>query len=156
MSAKREFADTLQRANVEHAYYYIITHKRIFEASEIHFMNQQYRSAVLDTFIELENMIKEKTNYPKDNRGRELMGVSLMREVFNLNKPLLKWNSLRTQTQIDEYEGYSHIFAGVMQGIRNPKAHRRFKQTPMRALQLLVIANLLAEIVDQSVYISSN
>jgi len=142
------------RRNSEQAFYYIIKHPRIFDASEIHYMNKQYRSAVLDSFIELENIIKEKSNYPKDKNGKELIGVKLMREVFNLKKPLLKWNSLETQTEIDEYEGYSHIFAGSILGIRNPKAHRRFDQTASRALNLLALANLLAEIVDQSHYSS--
>ena len=102
------------------------------------------------------NMVKEKTNYPKDNRQRELTGVNLMHKVFSKNNPLLKWSALETQSQKNELEGYKNIFAGVMQGIRNPKAHTIFEQRPMRSLQLLVLANLLAEIVDVSVYIAQN
>ena len=130
-----------------------ILHPKIREASKKHYKSGQYRSAILDAFIELEIMVKNKVNYLEDERVKGLIGIKLFRKVFNLNRPILVWNSLETIEEKDEYEGYSHIFAGAMQGIRNPKAHRIFPQEPMRALRLLSLANLLAEIVDISEYV---
>jgi uncharacterized protein (TIGR02391 family) len=78
-------------------------------------------------------MIKEKTNRPKDKNDKELSGINLMRHVFNPKNPLLRWNTLKTDVEKNEYEGYGHIFAGSVQGIRNPKAHSLFEQTPRRA-----------------------
>ena len=46
--------------------------------------------------------------------------------------------------------------AGAMLGIRNPKAHSIFEQRPMRALKLLTLASLLAEIVDDSEYVEQS
>jgi len=40
-----------------------------------------------------------------------------------------------------------------MQGIRDPKAHAIFQIRPMRALKLLTLATLLAELVDASEYV---
>ena len=133
-------------------YDHLIDHHRIRRVSRPHWNSKQYRSAVLDAQIELENMVKEKGNYPKDNRGNELSGTSLMHKVFDVKKPILKWSDLNTRVLKDELDGYKLIFAGSVLGIRNPKAHLVSKQTPWRALQILVFTCLLAELVDRCEY----
>lgn len=130
----------------------IITHPLIKEASESHFKNGTFRPAVLDAMIRLEEMIKEKAKFPKGNRGKELSGVALMHRVFDPDKPILNWCKGDRQIERDELEGYKHIFAGAMQGIRDPKAHAIFEISPMRAVKLLTLATLLAELVDASEY----
>ncbi|MHA1817458.1 MAG: TIGR02391 family protein, partial [Candidatus Heimdallarchaeaceae archaeon] len=79
----------------------VITHPRILKVSRSHWHNKQYRSAVLDAQIELENMVKEKANYPSDNNGVELSGVGLMHKVFDSKNPILKWSSLSYRVQKD-------------------------------------------------------
>jgi uncharacterized protein (TIGR02391 family) len=133
-------------------YDYLIDHPRIRRVSRPHWNNKQYRSAVLDAQIELENMVKERANYPKDNRGKELSGTSLMHKVFDVKNPILKWSDLKTRVLQDELDGYKLIFAGSVLGIRNPNAHLVFKQTAWRALQILVFTCLLAELVDRCKY----
>jgi len=130
----------------------IITHPQIREASRELFLSEKHRNAVLDAMIKIEEMVKEKAKQPKDNSGKELSGRALMFKVFNPDDPLLKWSKLRNQPEKDELAGYCQIFAGAMLGIRNPKAHAIFKSRPMRALQLLHFATLLAEIIDASEY----
>jgi uncharacterized protein (TIGR02391 family) len=134
----------------------ILTHSVIKQVSKNHFMNGEYRSAVLDAMIQLEEMIKIKAKLPKDDRGNELFGCSLMYTVFNSNIPILKWSKLERQNEKDELSGYSHIFAGAVQGIRDPKAHMIFEQRPLRALQLLTLASLLADLVEVSEYVDYN
>lgn len=131
----------------------LITHTKIKQASQRHFENEEYRLAVLDAMISLEVMIKEKAKYPTDNKGKELSGVPLMHRVFDPDNPILSWCKDTRQIDRDELEGYKHIFAGAMQGIRDPKAHAIFQISPMRALKLLTLATLLAELVDASEYI---
>ena len=135
-------------------YYDIITHPLIRQASEEHFKNEAYRNAVLDAMIRLEEMIKEKASFPRDNKGKELSGVALMHKVFDPDKPILNWCKGARQIERDELEGYKHIFAGAMLGIRDPKAHAIFRINPMRALKLLTLAVLLAELVDASRFIN--
>ncbi len=137
-------------------YEHFIDHPRIRNASRSLWNNKHYRNAVLDAQIELENMVKEKAGYPKDNKGHELSGVHLMHRVFDVNNPLLKWSDLRTQVKKDELEGYKFLFVGSIMGIRNPKAHLVFKQRPWRSLQILVFTNLLAELVDRCEYCGEN
>jgi uncharacterized protein (TIGR02391 family) len=145
-----------EKSTAEKLFDDMVNHPLIKQASENHFKNEEYRTAVLDAMIRLEEMIKEKAKFPKDNRGKELSGVSLMHKVFDPDKPILSWCEGKRQIERDELEGYKHIFAGAIQGIRDPKAHAIFGIRPMRALKLLTLATLLAEIVDASKYMAKN
>lgn len=133
-------------------YDHLIDHPRIRRVSRPHWNNKEYRSAVLDAQIELENIVKARAKYPKDNRGNELSGTRLMHKVFDARNPILKWSDLDTRVLKDELEGYKLIFAGSVLGIRNPKAHLVFKQAPWRSLQVLLFTCLLAELVDGCEY----
>jgi uncharacterized protein (TIGR02391 family) len=156
-SSKIEKESILNEKNTaERMFDAIITHPLIKQASENHFKNEAYRPAVLDAMIRLEEMIKEKAKFPKDNRGKELSGVPLMHKVFDPDKPILNWCKAKRQIERDELEGYKHVFAGAMQGIRDPKAHAIFEISSMRAVKLLTLATLLAELVDASEYMKQD
>jgi uncharacterized protein (TIGR02391 family) len=129
----------------------LITQKDIKKASETLYKTGQYRNSVLDAYIKIEEMVKNKLGKNRKEL-KEQTSTKLMRSVFNIADPILVWSDLTEPSEKDEYEGYSHIFAGAMMGIRNPKAHTIFEQEPMRALRLLCLANLLAEIIEVSHY----
>lgn len=156
IKAKKEEKIKEEKMKVEKLYDQIITHPLIRKVSESHYKNKKYRSAVFDAMVQLEHMIKTKAKFPKNNRGSELSGSKLMHRVFDSNDPILNWCKNDTQSGKDELEGYKHIMAGAMQGIRNPKAHAIFTINPIRALQLLTLANLLAELVDASEYVKED
>jgi hypothetical protein len=90
----------------------IITHPKIKQASQNPFINEEYRTAVLDAMISLEVMIKEKAKFPEDNKHKELSGVSLMHKVFDPDNPILSWCKDKHQIDRDELEGYKHILQG--------------------------------------------
>jgi len=129
----------------------LIVHPEIRRVSEHGFKSRNYRNAIFDSYVQLEEMVKKKTNYPK-SRGRELIGVALMHNIFDVNNPLLLWSSLKTQAERDELEGFKHIFAGAIQGIKNPLSHSVDNQDPWRALNQIILANYLAFIVDMAKY----
>jgi uncharacterized protein (TIGR02391 family) len=131
----------------------IITNQEIKTVSRKLFMDTHYRNAVLDAMVQLEVTVKKKAKRPKDDQGKEISGCPLMRKVFDLNHPILKWSKLEDQYEKDELAGYGHIMAGAMQGIRDPKAHMIFAQRPLRALQLITLASLLADLVQASEYV---
>ena len=145
-----------EKIKAKELYTQIITHPLIRQASESHFKHEKYRSAVLDAMVQLEQMIKTKAKFPKNNRGKELSGSKLMHRVFDSNDPILNWCSNDTQIGKDELEGYKLIMAGAMIGIRNPKAHAIFTINPIRAVKLLTLATLLAELVDASKYVTKD
>jgi uncharacterized protein (TIGR02391 family) len=142
--------DNISNTNSARLFEQIVTHPKIKEVSTVHFKNGNYRSAVLDAAIRLEEMVKQKANYPKDNKGRELSGVNLMHRVFDSTNPIISWCKNETQIGKDELNGYKLIFAGTVLGIRDTKAHAIFEISPMRALKLLTLITLLAKLVDDS------
>jgi uncharacterized protein (TIGR02391 family) len=73
-----------------------------------------------------------------------------MLDVFSVNDPKLKLNPFVTQSDKDEQEGFMHIFAGVMHGIRNPKGHDIINlKDPIRALEYLSLLSLLFRRLDE-------
>jgi len=133
------------------AYNSLITHPRIVSVSRNLFGDGHYDDSVLKSYIEIEKMVKEKTNYPETN-GKKLVGAGLMHHVFGGIAPILQLNDLTTDSEINEQKGYCKIFAGVMEGIRNPHSHDNIKLEPLEAIRYLNLANLLAEKVEQSRY----
>ena len=75
-----------------------------------------------------------------------------MKRTFSANSPILRLNAGVTQSEQDEQLGYMEIFAGVMTGIRNPRAHEdEWEDQEYRALQLLMLADHLVDRVRNSV-----
>ena len=95
----------------------LINEPEIYDVSRDLFVGQFYNNAVQEAFTALDNYIRNRV-------GRHTKsGAALMREVFSKGSPLLEFSSLNTQSEMDEQEGYGHIYAGSMLGIRNPTTH---------------------------------
>lgn len=131
-----------------------LSHHKIFNQLELHpeikkassklFMNEHYQESIFAAFKKVNNMVKKKS-------GTSIDGKSLMLQVFSSNSPILKLNKLSNQSEIDEQEGFMHIFAGSMQGIRNPRGHEDdFADNPMKTIEYLCLASLLAKIVSKT------
>jgi len=119
-------------------------HNEVIIVSEKLFKDSYYAQAVFEALKRLDIYVKEKSNM--DDSGK-----SLMFKVFNIQSPILKLNKLKTQTDRDEQEGYMHLFAGAMQGIRDPKGHDIINlKDPYKALDFLCLASLLFKKVDES------
>lgn len=121
-------------------------HAEIKKVSRELFINKHYAQAILEAFKKINNMVKIKS-------GRlDLDGKSLMTTVFSRNNPTLRLNVLETATDLDQQEGYMHLFAGSIQGIRNPKAHDEIVQNdPFITVKFLCFASMLAQKVDESI-----
>ena len=120
-------------------------HPAIVRVSKKLFIDKHYAHAILEAFKSVNNMVKSKSG------KTSLDGKNLMTTVFSKNNPILKINRLITPTDQDEQEGYMHLFAGAMLGIRNPKAHDEIVQNnPLLTIKLLCLASLLAEKTDKT------
>ena len=95
----------------------LIYEPEIYNVSRDLFVGQFYNNAVQEAFTALDNFIRTKVGKTSPS------GAKLMREVFDTKNPLLRFSSLNTQSEKDEHEGYGHIYAGSMMGIRNPTTH---------------------------------
>ena len=121
-----------------------ITSADLSNASRQLFVHGHYASAVENAFKCLNNAVKEKSKASND-------GDALMRRVFSANSPILKLNSLQSESDQNEQRGYMDIFAGVMSGIRNPRAHEHeIVDDPDVALEMLIIANHLMNKLENS------
>lgn len=115
----------------------VVTDQSLYEAVRKLFDDGHHAQAVKKAFVYLNNFIKRHTNSTED-------GAKLMRSTFTPNKPILMLNAMDNQSEQDEQQGYMEIMAGVMTGIRNPRAHEHdWEDTEERALQLLSLANHL-------------
>ena len=128
----------------------MVTSQDLVDATRQLFVDGHYSNAVEDAFKYLNNAVKEKSGLAAD-------GASLMTSVFSANAPILNFNSFQTQSERDEQLGYMQIFAGVMSGIRNPRAHEHdIMDDPETALEMLIIANHLMRKLEHSTLASSD
>lgn len=118
-------------------YFLVVVEPEIVEVTRDLFVSGFYGNAVGEAFKVVDKLVAGKS-------GLSDSGTKLMRRAFNENSPLLCWSRRTTQSEKDEHEGYGHIFAGVMLGIRNPTFHEiNWIQDADDALDLIVLAQHL-------------
>jgi uncharacterized protein (TIGR02391 family) len=94
---------------------------------------------------------KALINYVKERSGRhDLDGTSLVRTVFSKGDPILAFNSLSDQTDLDEQEGMMHLFEGAVMAIRNPGGHSFPEGSEQRAMEYISLLSLLAYHVQEA------
>jgi len=119
-------------------------HPKIKEVSESLFKDGHYSDAILKSLIALEDSVKQKSGVSDRD------GFDLMNYVFSEDRPILKLNELKTKTDRDEQKGFRFIFAGVITGVRNPKAHTIvIQKDPFKTLEYLSLASLLFKCLDE-------
>ena len=143
--ADKEFGIAKQKPTPnEHHFDLRNIHPKIREVSEDLFDGGHYNSATLKTYVLIENMIKES------NCSKEI-GFKLMMKVFDETGPLIKLNALSGENEKNEQKGFKFIFAGVVAGIRNPRAHTTdYPETMDQCLDHLSLASLLLRKLETS------
>lgn len=120
-------------------------HKRIFAVCSDLFKDGHFSSAVFEASKSLINYVKEKSN------RYDLDGTGLVRTVFSKKDPILCFNGLIDQTDLDEQEGIMHLFEGVVMGIRNPRGHDNIMDNPDRAMDYIILISLLTYRIEDAV-----
>ncbi|GAA0697981.1 TIGR02391 family protein [Dyella marensis] len=78
-------------------------------------------------------------------------GKSLMMRVFGGTPPKLALNPGMTSSEQSEQEGYKFIFAGTMQGIRNPRGHTtKISDDPDTCLDHLSLTSMLLRKLEEA------
>jgi uncharacterized protein (TIGR02391 family) len=131
--------------------FWILIHKNIVDISKKKFEDGHYADAVESSFKTINKCVKDIV---REVSGNELDGVSLMREAFGFNleknrHPIVLLDDLGSDSGRNIQEGYMQLFAGAMQGIRNPKAHDNIKITRERAIHQIFLASLLMFKLDE-------
>lgn len=83
--------------------------------------------------------------------GLSDFGKSLMMRAFGGENPALSVNEGATLSDKSEQEGFKFLFAGAMQGIRNPRGHSTLiSDDPDTCLAHLSLASLLLRRIDEA------
>ncbi len=83
--------------------------------------------------------------------GEELDGAKLMQRACSVDNPVIRLTKGKSQSDQDTQQGYMQIFAGVMTGIRNPKAHDNESISREDAFRKLAMISMLMYKVDNKV-----
>ena len=120
-------------------------HPQIQEAARGPFNDGHRAAAVLAALIAIELRVRDLLD------GTDRLGVALMGDAFDTDRPALAINGLADGDDRDEQRGFAFIFKGAMLGVRNPKAHGRWEELEeRRALDYLGLASLLMRRLDDA------
>src|SRR5262249_30743710 len=118
-------------------------HPRIAKASASLYTGGHYAEAVLKGWLELENFVKERSG------RRDLSGSPLMEHVFSPKAPVLAFNALADQSDLDEQKGMMLLFQGTVFTFRHPRAHKPVTDSPEQAFESIVLISFLAKRLEQ-------
>lgn len=115
-------------------------HSKVLSTAQKLFQDGHFRSAVLDTYVALNNEVQQKSGLPAD-------GSALMQKALSKDAPVLKVAGGK-----DLQLGAMWLFSGAMMWVRNVLAHNHAAHpTEQEALEWLHFASALFKILDSSV-----
>jgi len=92
------------------------THEMIFNYCNAELLVDNYFHSVFEATKSIADRLREQT-------GLIIDGITLEETVFSTDKPLLRINELKTQSDRSEHIGMMNLIKGVFGLIRNPTAH---------------------------------
>jgi uncharacterized protein (TIGR02391 family) len=91
-------------------------HPEVLKYCRAELMQDNYFHAVFEASKGLAQRIRELAQVDAD-------GAALVDLVFSVERPLLAFNTLRTETEKSEHKGYAALLKGCFAAVRNPPAH---------------------------------
>jgi uncharacterized protein (TIGR02391 family) len=91
-------------------------HQEVLKYCRAELMQDNYFHAVFEAAKGLAQRIRELAQVDAD-------GAALVDLVFSVDKPLLAFNTLQTETEKSEHKGFSALLKGCFAAARNPPAH---------------------------------
>ena len=124
-----------------------LIHPTIVSVAKPRFDSRQYADAAEAAMKEINSRVKRiwlAAGQPERD------GKPLMLSAFSPNTPTIRLDDLSTESGRNVQEGYMHLFAGAMQGVRNPKSHGNITISPERCFHFLFLASLLMSKLDEA------
>ncbi|RJQ07832.1 MAG: TIGR02391 family protein [Dehalococcoidia bacterium] len=91
-------------------------HAEVLKYCRAELMQENYFHAVFEATKGLAQRIREMSAVEAD-------GAALIDKVFSIEKPMLAFNTLRTDTERSEHKGFAALLKGCFAAVRNPLAH---------------------------------
>jgi len=129
-------------------WFWQFVHPRIAGLARPRFEAGFFGDAVEVPYKETNDVVKQIVT---DSNGQERDGANLMYTAFSVENPVIQLTTLETETDRNIQQGYMHIMAGSMTGIRNPKAHGNLVPSRSITLHLICLASLLMRKIDERV-----
>lgn len=127
-----------------------LLHPWIVQHAFEQYRNGHFRDSVLNAFVSLGDLMREKTGVGED-------GAALATQVLSLKNPKLVLSDIKTESGRNDQIGFLEIIKGAFIGIRNPKAHSiRHDLTESKAAQYLVLASLLARRITEATVVNGS
>jgi len=121
-------------------------HPEIANVSRELFDNGHYSQSTFEAFKLVDHTVSTISTVKKT-------GFKLMMDVFKKTNPKIKLTDLSNQSEVDEQQGYSFLFAGSIMAIRNPRGHLVGKlDTIDQCLDHLCMASLLMRRIDDRIF----
>jgi len=140
---------TPRSEQIEEIYdFWNMVHKDIITVARSKFEDGYYADAVESALKEINKRVKGIVIY---KTGEEMDGASLMHKAFSEKNPIIVLDDLSSESGRNIQKGYMQIFAGVITGIRNPKAHDNIIISKERAVHFLFLASLLMYKLDEAI-----
>lgn len=124
------------------AYEGLELHPEIDRAASKLYRDNHYANAIEDAVKALNGLVRLRSGV--DDKD----GTSLMESVFSPKKPILQFNPLADDSDVNEQRGYMMMFSGAVAGLRNPRAHKLIEDDAERALEFIAFVSLLAKLLD--------
>lgn len=125
-----------------------LIHPQIAEVSKKRMSDGYYADAVEAACKTVNSRVRDIV---QDMTGEELDGAGLMRKAFSPSNPIIRIADVAHKSGHDTQQGYMDIFAGLMTGVRNPKAHENESITKEDALRKLMMISLLMFKIDSRI-----
>lgn len=91
-------------------------HPEVYKYCNKELMSMNYFHAVFEATKGLAQRIRDLSGVKAD-------GSDLIDQVFSINRPILVFNTLQTETEKSEHKGFATLLKGCFGAIRNPLAH---------------------------------
>ncbi|MBI5803452.1 TIGR02391 family protein [Candidatus Pacearchaeota archaeon] len=119
-------------------------HPKIREVSEERFYKKDYSVAIEKSFKRIIKLVQERS-------GKTIDGTPLMETVFSQKNPILKFNELKSPSDINEQKGMMDLYRGSVECIRNVRFHEEIEEDEeIMTLHLLIFASFLAKKLDET------
>ena len=92
-------------------------HLEVLKYCKAELMQDNLFHAVFEASKGLAERIREMSKIDKD-------GVFLVDQVFSIDKPVLAFNKLESETEKSEHKGFASLLKGCFSAFRNPPAHQ--------------------------------
>jgi len=147
VSTAKTITEAEKRADsLKHRLQHRNIHSEIMKYCKTELLQDNYFHAVFEATKGVAQRIREKTNLDMD-------GAELVQKAFSISKPILAFNTLRTEQEKNDHKGFSNLLIGFFGAVRNPHAHvpKILWEGEEEAADYLTLASLLMRKIEQTI-----